>query len=130
MATLSRLTGIRSSGSIVIPGSTVPLYQEDEFCVVEFAMLMTQWLADLHRHAIDFSYSSMESDETGLITLSKEHHGWRVAALHQNYVEGRLFSLEEIADAVSAFVTRLRAQVRERFDHDIAHLVSGGRIAL
>jgi len=93
-------------------------------------MLMTQWLADLHRHAIDFSYSSMESDETGLITLSKEHHGWRVAALHQNYVEGRLFSLEEIADAVSAFVTRLRAQVRERFDHDIAHLVSGGRTAL
>jgi hypothetical protein len=116
--------------SIVIPPAPFPLYQEEEFCVVEFAMQITQWLASVHRDPVDFSYNSLESDDVGLVSISKEEHGWRVAALNQDYVEDRSFSIEEIENAVGVFVARLKAEVAESFGHDIAHLVSGGRIEL
>jgi len=116
--------------SIVAPPAPIPLYQEEEFCVVEFAMQMTQWLANLHRHPTDFSYNSMESDETGLVSIHKQQNGWKVGALHQDYSEDRLFSLEEIESVVAAFVARLKDEVREKFRHDISHLVSGGPIVL
>jgi hypothetical protein len=116
--------------SIVIPPVLLPLYQEEEFCVVEFAMQISQWLARVRRSPADFSYDSMEADEPGLVSIRKEQHGWRLAALHQDYVEDRLFSIEEIESAVAAFVGRLKAEVRERFGHDIAHLVSGRGVEL
>jgi hypothetical protein len=116
--------------SIVIPHVPFPLYRGEEFCVVEFAMQMTQWLADIDRDPRDFSYDSMESDEAGLVSIRKREHGWALAALNQDYVEDRQFSLEEIRDAVSSFVARLKTEVRERFGRDIGHLVSGGRVVL
>ena len=116
--------------SIVVPAAPIPLYREEEFCVVEFAMQITQWLANVHRDPIDFSYNTMESDETGLVSINKQQHGWRVAALHQDYSEDRLFSIAEIENAVGAFVTRLKQEVRERFRQEISHLVSGGPTAL
>jgi hypothetical protein len=63
-----------------------------------------------------------------LVSIRKGEHGWALAALNQDYVEDRQFSLEEIGDAVSSFVARLTTEVRERFGRDIAHLVSGGRV--
>jgi hypothetical protein len=116
--------------SIVIPPALLPLYQEEEFCVVEFAMQITQWLARVHRDPADFSYDSMEADEPGLVSIRKEQPRWRLAALHQDYVEDRLFSIEEIESAVAAFVIRLKTEVRERFGHDISHLVSGREVQL
>jgi hypothetical protein len=116
--------------SIVIPPAPLALYHEEEFCVVEFAMQITQWLSSVHRNPVDFSYNSMESDEASLVSVKKAEHGWSIAALHQDYVEDRLFPIEEIENAVGAFVARLKAEVREGFGHDIAHLVSGGRVVL
>jgi hypothetical protein len=116
--------------SIVIPPAHVPLYREEEFCVVEFAMQIAQWLASVREHPTDFSYNSMEYDETGLVSIHKYQHGWKVTALHQDYVEDQLFSIEEIETAVGTFVARLKKEVRDRFQCDISHLVSGGPIAL
>lgn len=116
--------------AIVVPPAPIPLYQEKEFCVVEFAVQITQWLAKVRKYPIDFSYNSMESDETGVVCIRKQLHGWRVTALSQDYSEDRLFSLEEIESAVAAFIARLKKEVRETFRYDISHLLSGGPIAL
>jgi hypothetical protein len=116
--------------AIVVQPSPIPLYREEEFCVVEFAAQITQWLANVRRHPFDFSYNSMESDETGLVSIHEDRRGWKVAAVRQDYSEDRLFSLEEIEGAVATFVARLKKEVREVFRHDISHLVSGRPIAL
>jgi hypothetical protein len=111
--------------SIVIPSAYIPLYREEEFCVVEFAMQITQWLASVRDRPVDFSYNSMESDEPGLVSIHKHEHGWNVTASHQDYVEDRLFSIEEIETAVGTFVGCLKKEVSDRFQCDISRLVSG-----
>lgn len=116
--------------SIILPDVAIPLYREEEFCVVEFAMQITQWLASLDLPPNDFSYNSVESDETGLVVISKQEHGWKIAALHQDYSEDRLFKFEEIEGAIRAFVTSLQKTVEETFQRDISHLVSGRPLSL
>lgn len=116
--------------SIVMPPAPIPLYREEEFCVVEFAMQVTQWLAHVRRDASDFSYNSAESDEADLVSIRKRHDRWRVTALNQDYVEDRLLSIDEIETAIRVFVTRLTEEAQRKFKLDVSHLVSGGPIAL
>jgi hypothetical protein len=116
--------------AIIARPAPIPIYQEQEFCVVEFAMQITQWLGTARRHTTSFSYSSTESDEIGLVSLHKQPDGWKIVALHQDYAEDRLFSLEEIESSVASFVTRLKKEVQETFRYDISHLVSGNPIPL
>jgi len=101
--------------SIIVPDAHIPLYREEEFCVVEFAMQITQWLATLHTDLIDFSYNSIESDETGLVSIRKQQHGWTVAALHQDVCEDRPFSTEDIEKGVGEFIARLKKEVPAEF---------------
>ena len=96
------LLRITADFSIEIAPAPFPLYRDEAFCVVEFAMQITRWLARVHRDPIDFSYNSMESDEADLVAIRKEAGGWRIAALHQDYVEERIFLIEEIESAVNA----------------------------
>ena len=116
--------------SIVVPPAHIPLYREEEFCVVEFAMQITQWLARVRRDAIDFSYNSVESDETDLVSVKKSQDLWRVTALHQDYIEDRLFSLDDVETAIGAFVARLTAEAQEKFKLSVSHLLSGEPLTL
>ncbi len=116
--------------SIVVPPAPIPLYREEEFCVVEFAIHITQWLVRVRNDAIDFSYNSVESDETDLVSIRKAQDLWTVAALNQDYIEDRLFAIEDIDRAVRAFVTRLIEEMQRKFRQDVSHLVSGRPMAL
>jgi hypothetical protein len=116
--------------AILVPPAFIPLYKEEEFCVVEFAMQITQWLARVRRDPVDFSYTSLESEETGLVSITRRQHGWTISALHEDYREDRHFRLGEIETSVAEFVARLKAAVQQSFQRDISHLVSGKPIAL
>jgi hypothetical protein len=72
----------------------------------------------------------MESEERGLVSISRQDQHWIVSALHEAYREDRKFALEEIENAVAGFVELLKTSVRETFRYDISHLVLGRPIAL
>ena len=116
--------------SIILPDVAIPLYREEEFCVVEFAMQATQWLASLDSRPSDFSYDPVESDETGFVVISRQERGWKIAALHQDYSEERSFTFEEVEGAIRAFVTRLQKTTDETLQCEISHLVSGRPLSL
>ena len=116
--------------SIVLHAAPIPLYREDEFCVVEFAMQITRWLGAIQSGPAEFSYDSVESDEKGLVSIRQEQDGWRVTALNQDYVEQRPIPIEDIQTAINGFVSTLTKQVQAKFGRDISHLVSGRPISL
>ena len=95
------------------------LYQEEEFCLVEFAVSAQIWRKGLHQKQEDFIYTSLESDESGLFWVKKVDGGWRVGSIHQEYEEALVFDLDLLATALGTFCDRLRDKVLERFGVDL-----------
>lgn len=82
------------------------LYEEVDFCLVEFAVQVCEWLNEAYRRD-DFIYTSVESDEAGLVWIKKSDGMWRIGSVHQEYEELRLFKLDEIDSSLKLFVENL-----------------------
>jgi hypothetical protein len=80
------------------------LYREVMFPMVELAVALQRWLGQGLPLGEAFEFVSLESDDHGLVWIQPSAHGWRVGSLHQEYPELKLWSTEEVADAVGVFV--------------------------
>lgn len=80
------------------------LFAEEMVPVVELALAMRGWLARGLPLGEEFSYDSVEADDTGLIWTRREAGGWRVGALFQEYPEMTIWSPEEVAQLFRDFV--------------------------
>ena len=107
--------------TIVIDGHK--FYEESEFCVVEFAMQIREWVESLGKRETDFSYDSLESDERGLVRLERTDRGWTLIARDQLRMTDRLLSTEEVVHAVNAFTNSLRRETLDRFQIDISRFL-------
>lgn len=101
------------------------LYKEKEFCLVEFAVQATQWLKDAAYTGADFSYTSMESENEGLIRIKKDNQGWSVSALYQEYQEANSFSFAEISKAINDYVCNLERLLPDNLKDKVNELLSG-----
>ena len=100
------------------------LYCEQQFCVVEFALDISGWLNRVHRNGEDFIYTSMESEEIGLVWIKSSDSGWRIGSVHQEYEETNIFSLEEIRDAAEQFLDQLGAEMSAKFGIGLREFIS------
>jgi hypothetical protein len=86
------------------------LYSEPDFPVIELAAQLIGWCHRGLENGDDFEFTSMESDETGLVWFRRTGAGYRVGSLYQEFPA---MSVHDPA-AVRAATARLVAQLRER----------------
>lgn len=96
--------GIVGDFFIRVDGKT--LYQESGFCLVEFAVSVSKWLS-LGDGVQDFTYTSIESDEAGLVWIKQYGDKWKLGSVHQEYNELCLFKLDQIRLAVQTYIKNL-----------------------
>lgn len=89
------------------------LYQEPEFCVVEFAQQVDRWLRESDIN--DFEYDAMDAEEPGLVWFRFEKDGWRVGSLFQEQPEMREYSKENLKNAAMAFMAKLDSALEANF---------------
>jgi hypothetical protein len=93
------------------------IYREVEFCLVEFAIALANWLAIATDLGPDFSYTSLESDTEGLVRFTRLGPGeWRVSAADQNEEARHSLTTAEIKHAAVAYIRDLRTSLKTRVD--------------
>jgi hypothetical protein len=93
------------------------LYQEVEFCLVEFAITLARWLAAATDDGPDFVYTSMESEIEGLVRFTRVAHGaWRISAAHEQYDEVRQLTTEQVKAAARTYIHGLRGALLPAID--------------
>lgn len=100
------------------------LYQEEAFCVVEFAIKSQLWLKRVSQTQEDFIYTSQESEEPGLFWIKRFEGGRCIGSVYQEYEESNLFPFESLAAALSEYFNHLRTFVAEAFGTDLAEILA------
>lgn len=112
---------LRIVGDFAITFGDRQLYDETEFCLVELAVALANWLATATDDGPDFVYTSLESETEGLVRFSLVGHGaWRISAAHQQYDEVVQLTTEQVKAAAGAYIHDLRGALLpaiEIFDH-------------
>jgi hypothetical protein len=114
----------RFVGNFTISVAEQVLYSEVEFCLVEFAVQVLQWLQRARAANHDFSYSSVESEHPGLVWIVERNGKWQIGSTYQEYSEEGLFTLDEISAAVEAYVNKLKSELFREFGIDADELMS------
>ena len=112
--------GVAGTFAIEVSGDII--YSEPHFCLAEFAISSQLWSRTSVLSPEDFTYTSMEAEETGLVWIRSESGGWRVGSVFQQHPSPQLFNFGEIVAALDDYYEQLRSAVKEKFDVDIAHL--------
>lgn len=113
---------LRVVGDFRIEVGGVPLYEEKQFCLVEFAIQSQVWSRAAAGEPQDFTYTSMEAEQPGLVWFRLEQGGWQVGSVFQERDCSEFFSLGEVVRAVDDYYEKLRRRVNEGFHVDIADL--------
>jgi hypothetical protein len=113
----------RFVGNFMISVDGQVLYSEVEFCLVEFAVQVLQWLQRAKATDQDFSYSSVESERPGLVWIVERNGKWQIGSICQEYSEEGLFTLDEISAAVEAYVNKLKGELVREFGIDADELM-------
>jgi len=93
------------------------LYKEVDFCLVEFAIAMTNWLAIAPLLRPDFIYTSLESEIEGLVGFTRLGPGsWRVSAAYQDQPSTDSFTTEELEAAALTYISALREHLLPKLD--------------
>jgi hypothetical protein len=108
---------LRIVGDFALRVGNSLIYREVEFCLVEFAVALANWLVIATDTGPDFVYTSMESETEGLIRFTRLEPGtWRVSAAHEDQAADNLLAMSELKKAGLAYVRDLRAQLRPKWD--------------
>jgi hypothetical protein len=113
---------LRVVGDFKIAVWGVPIYAEEQFCLVEFAIQSQIWSRAAAQEPRDFVYTSLEAEESGLVWLRQEASGWRIGSVFQESACPESFSLAEIVIALDNYYHRLRRDVDDIYHVDIASL--------
>jgi hypothetical protein len=93
------------------------IYREVEFCLVEFAVALANWLAIATDLGPDFAYTSLESETEGLVRFTRLAPGeWRVSAADQEEEARDSLTTAEIKHAAVAYIRDVRASLKPRID--------------
>jgi hypothetical protein len=103
---------LRIGGDFAVWVGNRRLYHEEEFCLVEFAVALGDWLAVANDGGPDFVYTSMESETTGLVRFTSVNPGfWTVSAAHQDFQAEDLFTTADLRQAALDYVRELKGHL-------------------
>ncbi|MGB6833660.1 MAG: hypothetical protein WCD34_02345 [Candidatus Acidiferrum sp.] len=124
---------VRVVGDFKIEVRAAAIYTEEQFCLVEFAIQSQIWSRAAALEPQNFTYTSMEAEEPGLVWFRLEQGGWKIGSAFQERECSELFSLGEIVGALDGYYERLRRCAKEMLHFDIAGLfgwsgVGGGDV--
>jgi len=92
-------------------------YREVEFCLVEFALALTNWLVTATDQGPDFIYTSFESDTQGLVRFTRLNPGvWRVSAAHEEWGQTDSLTTAELRNAALIYIRDLRMHLLPNLD--------------
>jgi len=93
------------------------IYREVEFCLVEFAVALADWLAVATDLGPDFVYTSMESETQGLVRFTRLNPGvWQVSAADQDEQATDSITTTELETAALSYIRALRARLQPKVD--------------
>ena len=95
------------------------LYSEPDFPVTELAVQLMVWSHQGLENGEDFEFSSMESDETGLVWFRWTGAGFRVGSLYQEFPAMSVHGPEAVRSATERFVSLLRERAKDELGIDI-----------
>lgn len=95
------------------------LYSEPDFPVTELAVQLNAWAAGGPESGEDFEFSSMESDESGLVWFRRSGAGYRVGSLYQEFPAMAVHAPAAVRSTIERFVTDLRNRTRRELDIDL-----------
>ena len=99
---------LRLVGPFQVRLDGLTIYQEGEFCLVEFASQLNVWIQS--GPDLDFSYDSEESDVLGLLRFKKKHGGaWEITFAHRS--EKHLVPEADLKQAAQLYLTSLRKRL-------------------
>jgi hypothetical protein len=111
------LLGINATFELCLNDTIV--YQEPMFPIAELRAALLAWLSE---HAIrheDFEFESMESEERGLVWIRwADGKGWQVGSVLQRVDCSKLFSDQEIHEAVERFALEVERWVMSELQVD------------
>jgi len=116
---------LRVVGNFRIEVNGKVLYSEVEFCLVEFAVQIAEWLRQIETNEVDFEYCSMESEDPGLVWVKKKNNGWIIGSVYQQHEEINIFDMEDIRKVFSGYIEMLKQDLEEIYNIDISKLLSG-----
>jgi len=103
---------LRIVGDFALWVGDLNIYQEEEFCLVEFAVVLANWLTVATDFGPNFDYTSMESETQGLVRFTVLRPGvWRVSAAHQNQEAVGSVAAADLRGAAWNYLRRLRDQL-------------------
>jgi hypothetical protein len=96
---------IRVVGLFAIVVDAKRWYEEQDFCLLEFANALIEWLEELSNGPTDFVYASLESAEPVLIRFGYVGEGkWQIRSPHEAYREERPFSTDDLRRAAEQYL--------------------------
>ena len=113
---------LRLVGDFEMRVSGETIYSERQFCLVEFAIESQIWSRAAVLNPEDFTYTSMEAEESGLVWFRREQDEWRVGSAFQRHPCIDLLTFGEIVTGLDDYYEQLRDTIRKRFQTDIAFL--------
>ena len=100
---------ITADFSLLVSGRKI--YEENSFPIVEFASLGAEWISSVAVPREDFIYTSVESEDEGLVWIKKEGEKWRVGSVHQERDSSELFYFSEIRESFESFYQSLKTEI-------------------
>jgi hypothetical protein len=98
---------LRIVGDFEIQVGGEQLYHEEEFCLVELAYQLHQWLTTFQLSELEFEYASMETTENPVLWFRRGRIGWSVGAYHQGKPSPAEVDQTNLIDAVRAYLVEL-----------------------
>lgn len=93
------------------------IYREVEFCLVEFAVALANWLVVATDLGPNFVYTSVESETQGLVRFTRLNPGvWRVSAADQEEQATDLITTTNLQSAALSYIRDLRARLQPNVD--------------
>ena len=84
------------------------LLSEPHWCIVELATSVAAWLRDASENGPEFSYTSMDDEQEGLLWFRHESNGmWFVGSAWQEFHSSTPVPFSELHEAVRQYVRRV-----------------------
>jgi hypothetical protein len=99
------LLGLVAELELVVDGQVI--YHEVDFPIAELALALAEWLEQGCPASTAFEFSSLESDELGLLWFRPVADGWRVGSVHQEFIDSTARPSGEVESAARRFVAEV-----------------------
>lgn len=88
------------------------IYEEPDFPVVELARSLAAWLREGHR--TNFQFTSLSSDEPGIVTVSREGEGWCIFSTFTPDVRSSVVQQVDLDECLLDFIQKVRSDLVHR----------------